>query len=170
MDSSTHGGLWRRASVKAHRVSINVVFPPWFFKGTKYVKSVGESTIFITFMIFLALFSIFSDDIRLSSTSKEADVSFEAVTSVIFFILVLEIAMTIYYKEDYMVLPNFKKKAKDKGPLTWRQWIKQFRFGSFYFWLDMVAAFSLIVEVSLFSLLLSLLLLSLLIPGEVVLS
>ena len=149
MDSSTHGGLWRRASVKAHRVSINVVFPPWFFKGAKYVKNVVESTVFISFMIILALFSIFSDDIRLSSTSKDADVIFEAVTSVIFFILLLEIMMTIYYKEDYMTIPSFKKRAKDKGPPTWKTFIKRFRCGSFYFWLDCIAAFSLIVEVNL---------------------
>ena len=148
MDSSGHGGLWRRASVKVRRVSINVAFPTGFFQGAKYVKTVGESTVFISFMIFLALFSIFSDDIRLSSTSKSADLSFEAVISVIFFILVIEILMSCYYKEDYMTLPSFKKRSKDKGPPTWKSYIKRFRFGSFYFWLDCIATFSLLTEVS----------------------
>ena len=151
MDSSGHGGLWRRASVKARRVSINVAFPPWFFKGTKYVKTVGESTFFISFMIFLALFSIFSDDIRLSSTTKSADLSFEAVISVIFFILIIEILMSCYYKEDYMTLPSFKKRSKDKGPPTWKSYYKRFSFGSFYFWLDLIASFSLVVEVRFLS-------------------
>lgn len=149
MDTSTHGGLWRRASVKAgiRRVSMNAVMPTWFFKGTKYVKAVGESTTFISFMVVLALFSIFSDDIRLSSTNKSADVGFEAVTTIIFFVLLLEILMTCYYKEDYMTLPSIKKRAKDKGPTTLKILLKRFRFGSFYFWLDLVAAFSLVVEV-----------------------
>ena len=61
---------------------------------------------FISFMIVLALFTIFSDDIRLSSTTKSADPSFEAITSIIFFIFILEILMTCYYKEDYMTLPS----------------------------------------------------------------
>ena len=147
MDNSTHGGLWRRASVKVHRASKNVVCPPWFFKASKTVKSIGESSMFISFMIVLALFTIFSDDIRLSLTTKSADSSFEAVTSIIFFIFILEILMTCYYKEDYMTLPSFKKRPKEKGPHTWKSWIKRFRFGSFYFWLDCIATFSLMVEV-----------------------
>ena len=133
--------------MKVHRASKNVVCPPWFFKASKTVKSIGESSMFISFMIVLALFTIFSDDIRLSLTTKSADSSFEAVTSIIFFIFVLEILMTCYYKEDYMTLPSFKKRPKEKGPHTWKSWIKRFRFGSFYFWLDCIATFSLMVEV-----------------------
>jgi hypothetical protein len=150
MDTSNHGGLWRRASVKAgiRRVSLNAVFPPWFFKGTKYVKAIGESTTFICFMVVLALFSIFSDDIRLACTNKSADRGFEAVTTIIFFSLLFEILMTCYYKEDYMTIPSIKKRSKDKGPPSWKSFLKRCRFGSFYFWLDLIAAFSLVVEVS----------------------
>lgn len=149
MDASSHGGLWRRASVKVvmRRVANNAILPPWFFRGTKFATRVGESSSFISFMVILALFSIFSDDIRLSSFPKNADAGFEAATTAIFFVFLLEILMTCYYKEDYMTLPSMRKRSKEKGPSTWKSLIKRFKLGSFYFWLDLIAAFSLVVEV-----------------------
>ena len=123
------------------------MLPPWFFRGTKFATRIGESSTFISFMVLLALFSIFSDDIRLSSFSKSADAGFEAATTAIFFVFLLEILMTCYYKEDYMTLPSMRKRSKEKGPTTWKSLIKRFKLGSFYFWLDLIAAFSLVVEV-----------------------
>lgn len=123
------------------------MLPPWFFRGTKFATRIGESSTFISFMVVLALFSIFSDDIRLSSFSKSADAGFGAATTAIFFVFLLEILMTCYYKEDYMTLPSMRKRSKEKGPTTWKSLIKRFKLGSFYFWLDLIAAFSLVVEV-----------------------
>lgn len=151
---SEHGRLWRNQSVRTMiqtKVATPSYLPTFFFQHTKWVQKRVETSHFITCIAVLALWSIFSDDIRLATTTKEADFKFEVVISVIFFILLLEILVTCYYKDDYMCLPSILHKPKDnRGPATWKAFFKRFRLGSFYFWLDVVATFSLIVEVSLF--------------------
>jgi hypothetical protein len=96
-------------------------------------------------MIVIALWSIFSDDIRLASTTKDADRAFAIVISIIFFLFLLEILIQCYYKEDYMLIPS--KRPKDGPANTWKAILKRFRFGSFYFWLDLIATFSLVAEI-----------------------
>jgi hypothetical protein len=93
----------------------------------------------------IALWSIFSDDIRLASTTKDADRAFAIVISIIFFLFLLEILIQCYYKEDYMLIPS--KRPKDGPANTWKAILKRFRFGSFYFWLDLIATFSLVAEI-----------------------
>lgn len=141
--------LWKKASVRGFNKPVETsifMVPSWFFHGTKYAKRIGESTFFLCFMIVLALWSIFSDDIRLASTTRSADSSFEIVISIIFFMFLLEILLSCYYKEDYMLIPS-SKRSKDGPTSTWKSVLKRLRFGSFYFWLDLIATFSLVAEV-----------------------
>lgn len=143
MSDNSNGKLWRGSSVLLIARK-EVSFNSRFFRFTKFARRIGESTAFISIMIVVAMWSIFSDGIRLTLTNKDADDTFVIMTSIIFYVFLLEIILTSYYKEDYVSLPFIQKL---KSPITVKSFLKACRCGSFYFWLDLVATFSLTMEV-----------------------
>jgi hypothetical protein len=58
-------------------------------------------------MSLFTIWALFSDDIRLSATTKEADTAFTVIISIAFFLFLLEIFAVSFYKEGYLKLPNF---------------------------------------------------------------
>ena len=125
---------------------ISAYVPARFLKKRALVKSIVESKWANLFMIIISLWSLFADDIRLAVTTKESDLIFEVVVSIIFFMFLFEIFAIIYYKDEYFSIPNWKsKRTKDNW---WRTWMRRLQLGSFYFWLDCTATFSLILEVN----------------------
>jgi hypothetical protein len=125
---------------------LNTLLPASLQKKRKVIANICESQPFQIFMTIISLWSLFSDDIRLSSTTKDSDLGFTVVISIIFFIFLFEIIATIYYKEEYFLIPSWS--ARKNKETNWRLWLRRIRIGSFYFWLDCVATFSLILEVT----------------------
>lgn len=111
----------------------------------EFVKDVTESTVVTVFMSVATIWALFDDDIRLSATEPEADLPFEVIISICFFAFIAEVLAGCFYKEGYVKLPIMEKFHDPKWSV---RFFNLFHFGSFYFWLDLIATFSLVTEVS----------------------
>jgi hypothetical protein len=94
----------------------------------------------------MIVWSLFNDDIRLTTSDDGDDIIFTVIISVLFFIFVIEILAAAMYKPDYILLPEW---SEDPDESAIQRWQKFFQFGSFYFWLDIIATFSLVIEVGM---------------------
>lgn len=72
-------------------------------------------------MAIVTVYALIGDDIRLISTTIEADNTFTALTSISLFLFVVELVLASVGKDDY--------------------------FNSFFFWLDLVSTISLITDI-----------------------
>lgn len=140
-----------------------------------------ENSYSLTFLSILTIWSIFSDDIRLAATTKTADLGFEIVISMIFFIFLIDMILRIVFEKDYFTLPIFLLKAfscnypafsnseQDIDIYTDDDTSNDFfrishkpsfskrlnslfiylKFGSFYFWVDLISVLSILIEVGL---------------------
>jgi hypothetical protein len=109
------------------------------------LKVIVESTQVTFIMSVFTLWALFGNDIRLAGTGKEADDAFLVISSVIFFAFVVEIIAVCLYKPGYLLIPELEKLPGE----SWFRCAKRIctGFGSFYFWLDVIATASLIFEV-----------------------
>ena len=108
------------------------------------VEAFAESMYFSGFMSVLTIWALYQGDIRVAATGKEADLGFQIVISMAFFLFILELLMSCFYKEGYMYMPEQTRLPGE----TWSaMWMRRLQFGSFYFWLDIIATASLILEV-----------------------
>lgn len=108
------------------------------------IEKITESLPVTILMSLFTIWALFSDDIRLSSTDVTADFAFMVVISIAFFLFALELIAGCIYKEGYLNLPDLSYLP---GESIWKRLQRICNFGSFYFWLDMVATLSLIFEV-----------------------
>lgn len=109
-----------------------------------YVELITESLPVTILMSLFTIWALFSDDIRLAATTKEADVGFMVVISIAFILFSLELVAGCIYKENYLCLPSLKGSPQE----TWTQKIQRIcSVGGFYFWLDLIATVSLVFEV-----------------------
>jgi hypothetical protein len=110
------------------------------------VKNVAENTQLTIVMTIITIWALLDDDIRLAAAPKSGDIAFEVIISIAFFLFSAEILASCYYKSGYLNLPKWSKLI-DRS-LSWSEWLENAtNFGSFYFWLDVLATFSLVVEV-----------------------
>lgn len=108
------------------------------------VESVAESGPVTVIMSLFTIWALFSDDIRLAAAPKEADEAFVIVITIAFFLFLAELLAGCYYKVGYLHLPNFTPAPNES---FWGKVKRIVNFGSFYFWLDVIATVSLIFEV-----------------------
>lgn len=88
------------------------------------------------------LYALFGDDLRLLAFSAPADIAFEALSTLALALFCVEIVLNAFAKPEYIALPRLNR-WRWRDPATW---FGALRFGSFYLWLDIIAAASLIVE------------------------
>ena len=110
------------------------------------VELVAEGLPVTIVMSLFTIWALFSDDIRLAATFKDADEGFMIVISIAFFLFILELVAASYYKEGYLSLPSFTPVS---GESFCDKVQRLTNIGSFYFWLDIIATLSLIFEVYL---------------------
>lgn len=108
------------------------------------VEMIGESYFFTILMSILTIWALYNSDIKFAATQKEADLAFEVIITIAFFLFILEIFMLSFYKPDYFYLPQWKALEDEEWHETW---YRRLQFGSFYFWLDWIATLSLVLEV-----------------------
>lgn len=122
----------------------NSAFAPKEMHSKEFVEMVAESLPVTIIMSIFTIWALFSDDIRLSATEKDADEGFMVVISIAFFLFFAEMCAGCYYKKNYLNLPSFKSVPDE----TFTDKITRLtNFGSFYFWLDIIATVSLIFEI-----------------------
>lgn len=108
------------------------------------VELVAESLPVTIVMSLFTVWALFSDDIRLAATMKDADEGFMIVISIAFFLFFIELIAASYYKEGYLILPSF---TPVPGESFCDKLKRVTNVGSFYFWLDIIATLSLIFEI-----------------------
>ena len=113
---------------KRHLNVVQRPFAAWFIKQDwksqrrTQSRAALESNVMQIIMMLLTFYALYSDDIRLAtSETPEHDVAMGAVAFVVFIVFVVELIVLCYAVENY--------------------------FLSFFFWLDLVAAISMIFDV-----------------------
>lgn len=96
-------------------------------------------------MSVLTIWALYNSDIKFAATSKEADEAFEIIITIAFFLFIVEILASCFYKPDYLYIPQWRPLEDEEWYETW---YRRLQFGSFYFWLDWIATLSLILEVN----------------------
>ena len=110
------------------------------------INDIIESGPFVLIMSILTIWALFSDDLRVASAKKDADVAFTAIISIAFFMFFLEIVLASYCKgQEYFYIPE---QVNLPGESNWQAFQRRAAFGSFYFWLDCIATVSLIFEIN----------------------
>jgi hypothetical protein len=117
------------------------------------VRRLIDHSFFVATMSIFTIWALFSDDIRLSGTSKDADNAFQVVITLAFALFLFEIVAQSICKEDYLVIPD-SAILPEETIVT--HTLRRLQIGSFYFWLDWVATLSLLFEVYLIFLLVNL--------------
>mmetsp|Transcript_28112 Transcript_28112/g.63688 ORF Transcript_28112/g.63688 Transcript_28112/m.63688 type:complete len:862 (+) Transcript_28112:138-2723(+) len=112
-------------------------------RAMKMVEYFAEHPYFVVFMAVLTMWALYGSDIKLAASPGSADLGFEVIMTVVFFMFVIEIILQCFYKEDYMWFPDWEA-LPEETPMY--LWMRRLQFGSFYFWLDFIATFSIILE------------------------
>ncbi|RYY84828.1 hypothetical protein EON63_08530 [archaeon] len=107
-------------------------------------EKIGEHPAFSILMTILTFWALYQTDIRLAGTDQEADLGFEVVISIVFFVFLFEIGLQCIYNDEYLSLPEWTAQSDE---FWYEIWPRRLKFGSFYFWLDLVASVSLIFDV-----------------------
>ena len=151
--TSGKGGGNNSANESGRRSSVDTLTGKFSFKVLKRKKKllkIIESKNIVKLMILFTIWSLFSNDLRLAVTPPQADIGFEVVISLIFFTFLIEIIILSYCKPRYCSIPflRLKSAATKEEESSWRFFFRKFHFGSFYFWLDCIATFSLLMEMA----------------------
>jgi hypothetical protein len=115
---------------------------PWP-KLKKLLESIVESSPWSSFMTLVTIWTLFQTDIKYAGTESEADTGFEVVITIFFFTFWFEIIAQSIYKEGYFVIPSWEP---EPGESLYETWIRRLSFGSFYFWMDIVATCSIVLD------------------------
>jgi len=113
-----------------------------------------DSNLVTVFMTVMTTFALFSDDVRVLAFDKEMDNTFVVFSSLAFIMFFLEIGVQCWCREKYLCLPDTET-IQDlfAGNIVGGKWKKfltfwgALQFGSFYFWLDILATVSMIFEI-----------------------
>lgn len=89
---------------------------------TRICKNIVDDPAFNTFTMILTIYALFGDDLRLAATSEPADVIFDWITGIALVVFTFECAACSVCKEEY--------------------------FLSFFFWLDLIATVSLVLDIT----------------------
>eukprot|EP01040_Poterioochromonas_malhamensis_P011691 gene11691-12756_t len=109
----------------------------------KVLKTIIESNAWSAMMAIVTIWTLFQTDIKYSSTTKDADLGFEVVISIFFFLFIIEIIAQCIYKEDYFNIPTW---AAEPGETLYQTWQRRLSIGSFYFWMDVIATGTLVLD------------------------
>lgn len=103
-----------------------------------------DSSTFVTFMMILTFWALFSNDLRVSLAPKEADDAFAAIIAFAFFLFVFEIVATSVVKPEYLAWPVWEAQPLET---TTETWTRRLMAGSFYFWLDWLSTLTCLFEI-----------------------
>lgn len=106
-----------------------------------------ESTPVTAFMALVTIYALYSDDVRLLGFDKTADPVFILFSSIACLLFFVEIGVQCWCRDKYINVPTNFKCGKYAGLEELLRTLNEFiKIGSFYFWLDLLATFSMIFE------------------------
>lgn len=113
-----------------------------------------ESNAVVTVMSVVTIYALYGDDVRILAFDKSADTAFLVLSIIAFTLFLMEITLLCLCKQGYFIKPSWEDLLFTIGRLKTRRstlsWLNEARkamqTGTFYFWLDLVSAASLAVE------------------------
>ena len=126
-------------SVQSYTNSDTDEIIPWY---REYSHAIMDSTLFIAIIQLCVVWSIFHDDIKMSSYDSRVDFRFMVLISIIFFLFLWEIALQCLGKPGYFQFPP----PYNPEATTLQKFKRVFQYGSFFFWLDIISTGSLLFE------------------------
>jgi class 3 adenylate cyclase len=112
---------------------------PWY---REYCQIILENVIFVAIIQLCVIWSIFNDDIKVSSFDSRVDERFMILISVIFLFFAVEIALQCIGTIGYFQFPP----PYDPEATRYDKFKRVFQYGSFFFWLDIISTLSLLFE------------------------
>ena len=110
-----------------------------------------ESTPVTSFMTLVTVYALYSDDVRVLAFEKAADSIFIILSSIAFFLFLIEIGIQCWCRDNYLKIPTPDQRSNCCScGSTWEETYHSFKsflfIGSFYFWLDLMATLSMVFE------------------------
>eukprot|EP01082_Thalassiosira_pseudonana_P013135 g12129.t1 g12129 contig6:1276257-1277974(-) len=115
-----------------------------------------DSNAAITFMSLVTVYALYGDDVRILAFEPSSDGAFLAMSTIAFMSFLLEISLLCWCRDNYLQKPDLEAL---KEICTVRHWNrresavaymkklgKALHMGSFYFWLDLISTFSMVIE------------------------
>ncbi|KAL7429177.1 hypothetical protein ACHAXM_001575 [Skeletonema potamos] len=110
----------------------------------------------ITFMSLITVYALYGDDVRMIAFQPNVDMVFLALSAVAFAFFLLEISLLCWCKQGYLRRPDLNAIRDVCSMYAWTSrkstfdWISGLwnvlQPGSFYFWLDLISTFSMVIE------------------------
>eukprot|EP00639_Heterosigma_akashiwo_P012806 CAMPEP_0206363712 /NCGR_PEP_ID=MMETSP0294-20121207/1766_1 /ASSEMBLY_ACC=CAM_ASM_000327 /TAXON_ID=39354 /ORGANISM="Heterosigma akashiwo, Strain CCMP2393" /LENGTH=305 /DNA_ID=CAMNT_0053809131 /DNA_START=79 /DNA_END=994 /DNA_ORIENTATION=+ len=94
-------------------------------------------------MTLLTIYALYGDDTRVYSSPPSGDIVFAWMSSIAFFCFIIELLLSCFAKPGYFQWNGFLK-GEERSRKTFYKYLQ---IGSFYFYLDLIATVSLIVEI-----------------------
>lgn len=126
---------------------LNTISYSCFKESTKWILDAGGVTIRVTFddvMMFMTLFVLFADNIRLMAADKVVDADFIIVNSICLFAFIVELLANTWSKSDNIQCVMISM-FDDQIQIPWL-YSEGFIF-SFFWWLDLVAILSMLPDI-----------------------
>eukprot|EP00640_Fibrocapsa_japonica_P002203 CAMPEP_0113953218 /NCGR_PEP_ID=MMETSP1339-20121228/90862_1 /TAXON_ID=94617 /ORGANISM="Fibrocapsa japonica" /LENGTH=352 /DNA_ID=CAMNT_0000961939 /DNA_START=135 /DNA_END=1190 /DNA_ORIENTATION=- /assembly_acc=CAM_ASM_000762 len=97
-------------------------------------------------MAIMTIYALYGDDVRLYGTPPSADFTFMIISSLAFFLFILEMLASCYAKPGYFPMDHWSKENVQVN-MNWRGFYHLLAIGSFFFWLDLIATATLIFDI-----------------------
>ena len=122
----------------------------------KFLDSNGA----ITFMSLITVYALYGDDVRIIAFQPNADIVFLALSAVASAFFLIEISLLCWCKQGYLRRPDLTALRDVCSIYAWTnrhstlKWMSKLwnmlQPGSFYFWLDLISTFSMVIEMPWF--------------------
>ena len=113
----------------------------------EYCLQLIDSNSLTSFMAIVTIYALYSDDVRVLGFDKAADPAFVVLSSIAFFLFLIEIGVQCWCRDKYINIP---KKIACGREADWQERLESVKkfiwVGSFYFWLDLMATLSMVFE------------------------
>ena len=124
--------------------------------ANKFLDSNGT----ITFMSFITVYALYGDDVRIIAFQPNVDIVFLALSAVASAFFLVEISLLCWCKQGYLRRPDLTAIRDVCSKYAWKkrkstlEWLSNLwnvlQPGSFYFWLDLISTFSMVIEMPWF--------------------
>jgi class 3 adenylate cyclase len=116
-----------------------------------------DSNAAITFMSLVTVYALYGDDVRILAFEPSSDGAFLAMSTIAFMSFLLEISLLCWCRDNYLQKPDLEAlkeictvrhwNRRESAAAYMKELGKALHMGSFYFWLDLISTFSMVIEV-----------------------
>ena len=126
----------------------------------RLVNQLLDSNEIITFMSLMTVYALYGDDVRIIAFQPSVDAVFLTISAIAFAFFLIEISLLSWCKQGYLRRPNLNAIHDVCSMYSWKnrqsttEWLSEvwnvMQPGSFYFWLDLISTFSMLIEMPWF--------------------